>query len=61
MYLCRKHAGASYPDLGSRFGDKDHTTVMSACRKIESLLKTDPSLRSQVLELERQLDVHHKT
>jgi len=57
MFLCRKHAGASYPDLGSRFGDKDHTTIMSACKKIEALLKTDPSLRSQVLELERQLDV----
>lgn len=61
MYLCRKHAGASYPDLGARFGDKDHTTVMSACKKIESQLKIDPSLRSQVLELERQLDVHAKS
>ncbi len=61
MYLCRKHAGASYPELGSRFGDKDHTTVMSACRKIEGLLKADPSLRSQVLELERQLDVQGNT
>lgn len=60
MYLCRKHAGASYPELGSRFGDKDHTTVMSACKKIDALLKTDPSLRSQVLELERQLDVQSK-
>ena len=38
MYLCRKHAGASYPDLGSRFGDKDHTTVMSACIKFDGLL-----------------------
>lgn len=57
MYLCRKHAGASYPDLGARFGDKDHTTIMSACKKVESQLKNDHSLRSQVLEIERQLDV----
>ena len=57
MYLCRKHAGASFPELGSRFGDKDHTTVMSACRKIEGLLKDDATLRKQVLELERQLDI----
>ena len=28
MYLCRKHAGASYPELGSRFGNKDHTTIL---------------------------------
>ncbi len=59
MYLCRKHAQASFPELGSRFGDKDHTTIMSACRKIEGQLKEDPSLRKQVLDLERQLDVTH--
>lgn len=57
MYLCRKHTGSSFPELGTRFGDKDHTTVMSACNRIDDLLKNDPSLRGQVLELERQLDV----
>ncbi len=57
MYLARKHAQASYPELGNRFGDKDHTTVMSACRKIEGMLKSDPSLRKQVMDLERQLDL----
>lgn len=60
MYLARKHAKASYPDLGSRFGDKDHTTIMSACKKIDSLLKSDAEVRSQVVELERKLDVLHK-
>ncbi len=57
MYLCRKHAGASFPELGSRFGDKDHTTVMSACKKIDNLLKNDPTLRKEVHDLERKLDV----
>ncbi|MBI5508495.1 MAG: chromosomal replication initiator protein DnaA [Deltaproteobacteria bacterium] len=57
MYLCRKHAQASFPELGTRFGDKDHTTIMSACRRVETQLKEDPSLRKQVLDLERQLDV----
>lgn len=57
MYLCRKHAGASFPELGSRFGDKDHTTIMSACKKVDSLLKTDAALRKEVNELERRLDV----
>jgi chromosomal replication initiator protein len=60
MYLARKHVQASYPDLGTRFGDKDHTTVMSACRKIESLLAADSSLRTQVTDIERRLDVLHK-
>jgi chromosomal replication initiator protein len=58
MYLCRKHINASYPELGSRFGNKDHTTILSACRKIERDLKIDVSLRTQVHELERALDVH---
>jgi len=57
MYLARKHVGASYPDLGTRFGDKDHTTIMSACKKIDGLLKSDGELRSQVADLERKLDV----
>lgn len=38
MYLCRQHLSTSYPELGERFGGKDHTTVLSACRKIESLV-----------------------
>lgn len=57
MYLCRKHAGASFPELGSRFGDKDHSTIMSACKKIEAQLRLDASLRKQVLDIEKQLDL----
>ena len=57
MFLSRKHLGSSFPDLGARFGNKDHTTVMNACKRIDSMLTTDPSLRSQVLDLERKLDI----
>ena len=57
MYLCRKHTEHSFPELSSEFGKKDHTTVLSACKKIESMIQQDPSLRSQVVDLERQMDV----
>ena len=58
MYLCRAHVpNCSFHDIGKGFGKKDHTTAMNACKKISSMLKQDPSLRSQVLDLERQLDV----
>jgi len=58
MYLCREHVpNCSFPDIGKGFGKKDHTTAMNACKKIGSMLKQDPSLRSQVLDLERQLDL----
>jgi chromosomal replication initiator protein len=55
MYLARKLCKASYPDLGQRFGGKDHTTVLSACRKIEQLVQSDPKTRHTVEELERHL------
>ena len=42
MYLARKLCKASYPELGQRFGGKDHTTVLSACRKIEALVRDRP-------------------
>lgn len=55
MYLARKLCKASYPELGQRFGGKDHTTVLSACRKIDALVQTDPKTRHTVEELERHL------
>jgi chromosomal replication initiator protein len=56
MYLCRKHTGSSFPDIGSRF-EKDHTTIISACDKIEAGLISNGELRKQVLDLERKLDI----
>src|SRR5262249_53984422 len=55
MYLSRKLTKASYPDLGQRFGGKDHTTVMSACKKIEKLLPEDQKTRDVLKELEKHL------
>jgi chromosomal replication initiator protein len=55
MYLARKLCKASYPELGQRFGGKDHTTVLSACRKIDQLVQTDAKTRHTVEELERHL------
>lgn len=55
MYLARKLCKASFPELGLKFGGKDHTTVLSACRKVEALLDSDPQLRGMVSEIERHL------
>jgi chromosomal replication initiator protein len=55
MYLARKHTGDSYPDLGRAFGNKHHTTVLSACEKINERLKTDAGLRSEVHAIEGTL------
>jgi chromosomal replication initiator protein len=55
MYLARKLTKMSYPEIGSRFGGKDHSTVISAVRKIERLCSEDPSVRSVVSTLESHL------
>jgi chromosomal replication initiator protein len=55
MYLARKHTKDSYPDLGRAFGNKHHTTVLSACEKILERLKTDLALRSEIHAIESQL------
>jgi chromosomal replication initiator protein len=55
MFLCRKLTSMSYPEIGSRFGGKDHSTVISAVRKIEGLCATDPAVRSVVGTIESHL------
>jgi hypothetical protein len=59
MYLAKVLTLRSLPDIGRRFGDRDHTTVLHAVRKIGAMVESDPAfgnevdaLRSQILELE---------
>jgi chromosomal replication initiator protein len=55
MYLSRQLTSMSYPEIGSRFGGKDHSTIISAVRKIEKKMAEDPSLRSVVSTLTARL------
>jgi chromosomal replication initiator protein len=55
MYLSRQLTGASFPEIGMRFGGKDHSTVINACRRIESIQADDPGLRGTLEMLRRQL------
>lgn len=57
MYLCKKHAGASFPEVGEKFGGKDHTTVMHAVRKIEAELISNLKLKDDVEFLEKKLSL----
>lgn len=51
MYLCRELTGLSLPKIGAQFGNRDHTTVMYAERKINSLLGERRAVFNQVSEL----------
>lgn len=55
MYLSRQLTGASFPEIGLRFGGKDHSTVINACKRIESIQSDDRELRATVDTLRRQL------
>lgn len=55
MYLCKQRLKVSFPEIGRAFGNRDHTTVMSAVRKIEAQRDTDPHVRAHIEALERKL------
>ena len=42
MYLAREHTGQTLPGIGRRFGGRNHTTVMHACRRTAERLAADP-------------------
>jgi chromosomal replication initiator protein len=56
MYLAKKLTPRSLPEIGRRFGNRDHTTVMHAVKKVEELRGKDPEIDSDVATLARLLD-----
>jgi len=48
MYLSRKLTTRSLPEIGRRFGGRDHTTVLHACRRVEALCLEDSAFKRQV-------------
>jgi chromosomal replication initiator protein len=55
MFLARELTSRSLPDIGRRFGGRDHTTVLHACRRIEELCKNDPVFQQEVEFLRKVL------
>jgi chromosomal replication initiator protein len=55
MYLCRELTDLSLPKIGQQFGNRDHTTVMYADRKIRSLMAERRSIYNQVTELTNRI------
>jgi chromosomal replication initiator protein len=55
MYLAKTMTTRSYPDIGRRFGGRDHTTVLHGVRVIEKLLATDDQMARDVEALTRTL------
>ena len=57
MYLSRKYTAASFPEIGEKFGGKDHSTVIHAVKKIEGLLGKDIALTNSINTISKKVDI----
>ncbi|MEO0798979.1 MAG: chromosomal replication initiator protein DnaA [Pseudomonadota bacterium] len=55
MYLAKQMTARSLPEIGRRFGNRDHTTVLHAIRKIDDQLSKSPRLKEEIDDLKRLL------
>ena len=55
MYLAKQLTHRSLPEIGRRFGGRDHTTVLHAIRKIEGVIAGDANLRDELDELKKMI------
>ena len=56
MYLAKQLTARSLPEIGRRFGGRDHTTVLHAIRKIEGEITKNPRLEDELEELKKMLN-----
>ena len=56
MYLCKQMTSRSLPEIGRRFGGRDHTTVMHGVKRIEELCRQDVQMAEDVELLRRTLE-----
>ena len=56
MYLAKSITSRSLPEIGRKFGGRDHTTVMHAVKKIEELKNEDNNFNEDIELLKRLID-----
>lgn len=55
MFLCKSLIGAPLKAIGNHFGNRDHTTVIHACRRVEQKVVADPGFGDLISELRKQI------
>jgi chromosomal replication initiator protein len=53
IYLCRELTKSSYPEIGEKFGGKDHSTIIHSFKKIANLMNSDSELKNTVENIRR--------
>jgi chromosomal replication initiator protein len=55
IYLCRELTKASFPEIGEKFGGKDHSTIIYSVKKLEERLTSDHEVKNALEDIKRQL------
>ena len=55
MYFAKQHTTNSLPEIGRKFSNRDHTTVIHAVKKIEELIQKDNEIKQSVNEIKKKL------
>ena len=55
MYLSKQYTTNSLPEIGRKFSNRDHTTVIHAVKKIDELIKKDNEIRQNIIEIKKKL------
>tara|TARA_Y100000590_G_C15725597_1_gene1015150 strand:+ start:779 stop:2167 length:1389 start_codon:yes stop_codon:yes gene_type:complete len=55
MYLAKKYTSKSLPDIGRKFSNRDHTTVIHAVKKINQLIQDDENIKRNITEIKKSL------
>ena len=55
MYLAKKYTTNSLPEIGRKFSNRDHTTVIHAVKKIDELIKNDNEIKNSITEIKKKL------
>jgi chromosomal replication initiator protein len=55
IYICRELTKASYPEIGEKFGGKDHSTIIHSVKKIEKQMAGDSEFRATVEDIKKRL------
>ena len=55
MYLVKQYTTCSLPEIGRKFSNRDHTTVIHAVKKIDELIKKDNEIKQHIIEIKKKL------
>ena len=57
MFFAKKYTKASLANIGSQIGDRDHATVLHACKTVDNLVATDKQFKKYVEDIQKKLSV----